>query len=64
MEKYILKIGLKKTLKNTLITFGIPAILYLLNNAVDFIEPNVYLKISPVIAFMSYFIKNWIENRG
>ena len=63
MSKYILKIGFLKTLKNTAIVFGIPAVLYFLNNAVDFIEPTTYLKISPVIAFVSYFIKNWIENK-
>jgi hypothetical protein len=59
---YILKVGLWKTIKNVLITFGVPAALYILNNAVNFIEPDTYLKISPVIAFASYFVKNWIEN--
>ncbi len=62
-KKYILKIGLLKTLKNVLITFGVPAALYVLNNAADFIDPDVYLKISPAIAAISYFIKNWVENK-
>lgn len=61
---YILKVGLWKTLKNTAITFGVPAVLFILNSAVDFIEPETFLKISPIIAFISYFVKNWIANRN
>lgn len=61
---YILKVGLYKTLKNTLITFGVPAALFFLNDAVNFLEPQTYLQWSPVIAFAAYFIKNYIENKN
>ena len=62
-NKYNLWIGCKKTLKNVLIVWGIPAVLVLINNAVDWI-PNEYMKIAtPILAFISYGIKNWINNK-
>ncbi len=61
--KYNLWIGIKKTIKNVLIVWGIPALLVLINNAVDWI-PSEYMKIAtPILAVMSYGIKNYMKNR-
>ena len=56
-------IGLKKTLKNVGVTFGLPALLYILNAYKD-IVPDKYIVISaPIVAGACYFIKNYIENK-
>lgn len=60
---YSLWIGIKKTLKNVLIVWGIPALLVLINNAVDWI-PREYMGVAtPILAFISYAIKNWLKNK-
>jgi len=60
---YTKKEGLKKTLKNMGITWGIPALIFLLDSAKDII-PNEYLPILlPITGAITYFIKNWVENR-
>ena len=55
--------GLKKTLKNVGITFGLPAVLYILN-AYKNIVPDKYLAMTaPIVAGVCYFIKNYLENK-
>ena len=53
-NKYSLKIGLWKTLKNGLVMF-VPAILAFL--------ANVPIEYTPIASLIVYFIKNFIENK-
>ena len=56
-------IGLKKTFKNAAVMFGVPAVLYVIENWVEFV-PDEYHGIAAIIAgSLAYFIKNWIENK-
>ena len=56
-------IGLKKTGKNTLVLFGLPAVLYILSQVTTFIPENQLSWALPVSGALTYFIKNWIENK-
>lgn len=63
MIKYSKWIGFKKSIKNVLIVWGIPAVVLLIENWVDWI-PNEYHKIAiPIVGFIAYFIKNYIKNK-
>jgi len=56
-------IGLIKSVKNTAIVMGLPAILYLLNGAADWMPTEQYLAYAPFIGAACYFIKNYLENK-
>ena len=60
-EEYSLKIGIIKSLKNIGVTYLIPALLYLINNANEWIPQEHAATIAPLIGFMSYLIKNKID---
>jgi len=62
-NKYKLGLGVWKSIKNVLITVGIPAVIYLINNAAAWMEPSLLLKLSPIISLISYFIKNYVQNK-
>jgi hypothetical protein len=60
---YSFQIGLWKSLKNTLIVIGVPAVLFLLDNWVNWF-PDEYKTIGlPIFGFLSYLVKNYIENK-
>ena len=60
---YSFGIGLWKSLKNTAIVIGIPMVLYVINNWQEWM-PSRYNKYAlPVFGFISYFVKNFIENK-
>jgi len=62
-KQYKFGIGLLKSLKNTAIIVGIPMILYIINNWQEWM-PGQYNKLAlPVFGFISYFVKNYIENK-
>ena len=63
MAYYSFKIGLIKSLKNTLIVVGIPALILFVDSWTTIIpdEWNVYA--APIMGFVSYLTKNWLENR-
>ena len=62
-QKYSVKIGVWKSIKNVLITVGIPAVLLLLDNYTQWV-PNEYNAVSfPVISLVAYFVKNYLQNR-
>jgi hypothetical protein len=61
--KYDWKIGLRKTLKNTLITYGAPALLYVLNSYQEWMPSDKAAIAAPIIAMICYGLKNWIENK-
>lgn len=61
---YSLKTGLWKSLKNTAIVIGVPALIFLLDNWTQWI-PGEYTKFAlPIFGFLSYFVKNYIENKN
>lgn len=62
-QKYSFKIALIKMLKNVGLTFGIPAILYILNNVNQLVPPK-YAEFATLLASGGiYLIKNYIENK-
>lgn len=64
MVKYSVLIGLWKSIKNVAITVGIPAVLVLLNNYADWL-PTEYNSVAiPVMAIISYMIKNKVSFKG
>ena len=55
--------GLKRTLKNMGIMFALPAVAYFLAQ-IDVLVPEQYLPIViPIAGGLTYFVKNWIENK-
>jgi hypothetical protein len=64
MVKYSIKIGLLKSLKNLAIVVGIPALILFVDNWTQIIpnEWNVYA--APIMGFLSYFVKNYIQNKN
>ena len=58
---YSFSIGLWKSLKNTAIIVGIPALILFLDNWTQIIpnEWNVYA--APILGFVSYMVKNYIQ---
>ena len=62
MTEYKLLIGMKKSLKNMLVTYILPAILFLINNQTEWMPQTDALMIAPVLGYIGYFIKNYIEN--
>lgn len=62
-NQYSKWIGIKKSIKNVAIVWGIPALILLLDNWTEWI-PNNYQKAAiPIIAFIAYFIKNYVQNK-
>lgn len=62
-NKYSFWIGLSKSLKNWLVVMGIPMLVVLLDHYLEWMPEGWALKAAPVIAFVSYFIKNYIKNK-
>lgn len=61
--KYNINVGMIKSLKNTAVIIGIPALLFLIDNWTEWI-PTEYSSIAfPIFGFLSYMVKNYIENR-
>jgi len=60
---YSFKTGLLKSLKNTLIIVGIPALVLFVDNWTTILpdEWNVYS--APIMGFISYLVKNYIANK-
>ena len=56
-------IGLKKTAKNLLVTYGLPALIYLADNIRDFVPDKYLLPVGAIIAGVCYFAKNYYENK-
>ena len=61
--KYSMGIGFIKSLKNVVITVGIPAAVVLLNNYVEWMPKSWYGVGVPVISVLSYMVKNYIQNK-
>jgi len=61
--KYSVWIGLWKSVKNVAITVGVPAILVLINNYVNWMPEAWYPVAVPIMSIVSYFTKNYVENK-
>jgi len=60
---YKVSIGIWKSIKNVVIVMGIPALVLLLDNWAQWI-PDEYHKFAlPIIGFISYLVKNYIQNK-
>ena len=59
VKKYSPLIGVRKSVKNWIIVFG-PAILAFLAN----LPEEWKLAYAPLLGLLTYFIKNYFENRG
>ena len=53
--------GLKKSIKNNLIVYLLPALLYLINGYADWMPEATAVKVAPLIGVGSYYLKNYIE---
>jgi hypothetical protein len=62
-NKYSAKIGLLKSLKNLVIVVGIPALILFIDNWSQIFPNEWNYWLTPVMGFISYFVKNYIENK-
>ena len=62
-QKYSLTIGAKKTLKNTVVMFVLPATLYLLSQIDVFVPEDALPVVVPIAGALSYLVKNYLENK-
>lgn len=60
---YSLKIGAWKSLKNLAIVVGIPALILFIDNWTSIIPEEWTAIAAPIMGFVSYFVKNYIENK-
>ena len=60
---YSFKTGLWKSLKNTLIVVGIPALILFVDNWTTILPDEWNTYAAPIMGFISYLVKNYIENR-
>lgn len=63
-QKYSIKTGILKSLKNLAVIVGIPAVLLFLDNWTQIIPSEWSSVAAPIMGFASYFVKNYIENKG
>ena len=62
-EEYSFLIGLQKSIKNTFIVIGVPALIYLLSNANEWM-PQEYEFVSKIMLGLgAYLVKNFKENK-
>ncbi len=60
---YNFKLGVLKSIKNTAIVIGIPALIFLIDNWTKWI-PDEYNSVAlPVFGFLAYLVKNYIQNK-
>jgi len=60
---YEIKTGIWKSIKNVAIVMGIPALILLLDNWIQWIPDEYHSIALPVIGLISYFVKNYIQNK-
>ena len=60
---YSFKIGLWKSLKNTAIVIGVPALIFLIDNWTQWIPDEYNAWALPIFGFLSYLVKNYLQNK-
>jgi len=65
MAKKVYKIGtgIWKSIKNTLIVWGIPTLVLFIDNWTEIIPVDYQKALIPVIGLIAYFVKNYIQNK-
>jgi len=63
MSKYKIEIGLWKSVKNTFIVWGIPALVLLVDNWTQWIPETSHKVAIPIMGLIAYFIKNYDQNK-
>ena len=58
---YELTTGAFKSLKNNAITYGLPAVLYLLNNYTEWLPKETAVALAPAFGFISYMVHNYYK---
>jgi len=61
--KYSAAIGFGKSIKNNLITYGLPILVYLVNGYTEWMPQDMAVKAAPVMGIISYFIANFLKNK-
>jgi len=61
--EYKVSIGLWKSIKNTLIVWGVPALVLLIDNWTQWIPEDYHKMAIPVIGLLAYFVKNKLQNK-
>lgn len=56
--------GVGKSIKNVAIVMGVPAVLFLLNNWVQWVPTEYQAALTPVIGFLSYLVNNYLKNKN
>ena len=60
---YSFGIGIWKSIKNVAIVMGIPAVILLADNYTQWLPDSYNVVALPIIGFISYFVKNYIQNK-
>jgi len=63
VQTYSFLTGLYKSLKNTAIVIGVPALIFLIDNWTQWIPDQYNVWALPIFGFLSYLVKNYIENK-
>lgn len=61
--EYSVKTGAVKSVKNTLIVWGVPAAVLLLDHWTEFIPQDYHVVATPVMGVVAYFVKNYLQNK-
>ncbi|MBE3092817.1 MAG: hypothetical protein IMZ51_04065 [Chloroflexi bacterium] len=61
--KYSIKTGIWKTIKNVAIVIGIPTLVLFLDSWTEIIPIEWHKFALPIIGLVSYFVKNYLENK-
>jgi len=62
--EYSYVIGLWKSIKNVLITVGVPAVAVLLNTYTEWMPESWYPIFVPLMSILSYMVKNKVTFKG
>lgn len=60
---YSFWMGIWKSIKNVSIVWGIPAVVLLVGEWQNWIPAEYHRAAAPIIGLISYFVKNYIQNR-
>jgi len=63
VNRYSFKTGLGKTIKNWLVTWGVPIILVLFNNWTEWLPTKYTVTVAPILGALAYFVKNYVQNK-
>jgi hypothetical protein len=62
-QEYSVGIGVWKSVKNVFVTMGIPMIVLFIDNYTQIIPSQYTYVAAPIIGLVSYFVKNYLENK-